>query len=106
MRVPQTLESRQRGDANLPTAPIHSTSVSDTVDTLILGLLEWMGTDPRPYAEVLEAWRTSCPRLPVWEDANDRGFVARHRAPGRGVLVAVSAAGAEHLRKHRESSPR
>jgi hypothetical protein len=75
---------------------------SDTVDTLILDLLEWMGPNPRPYAEVLEAWRTSCPRLPVWEDANDRGFIARHHAPGRGVLVSVSAAGAEHLRKHRQ----
>ena len=48
--------------------------MSDTVDALILDLLEWMGPEPRPYAEVLEAWRTSCPRLPVWEDANARGF--------------------------------
>ena len=23
----------------------------------------------------MEAWRTSCPRLPVWEDAVDNGFV-------------------------------
>jgi hypothetical protein len=76
--------------------------VSDTVDTLILDLLEWMGPNPRHYAEVLEAWRTSCPRLPVWEDANDRGLIARHHAPGRGALVSVSAAGAEHLRKHRQ----
>jgi hypothetical protein len=66
---------------------------SGTVDTLILDLLEWMGPNPRPYAEVLEAWRTSCPRLPVWEDANDRGFIARHHAPRRGALVSVSAAG-------------
>jgi hypothetical protein len=75
------------------------------VDTLILDFLEWVGPDPRPYAEVLEAWRTSCPRLTVWEDANDRGFIVRHRAPG-GALVSVSAAGAEHLRKHRHQSPR
>ena len=80
--------------------------VSDTVETLILDLLEWLGPDARPYAEVLEAWRTSCPRLPVWEDANDRGFIARHHAPGRGALVSVSAAGAEHLRKRRRRSPR
>jgi hypothetical protein len=60
-----------------------------------------MGSDPRPHAEVLEAWGTSCPRLPVWEDASDRGFIARHRVPGRGALVSVSAAGAERLRKHR-----
>ena len=80
--------------------------VSDTVDTLILDLLEWMGPNPRPYSEVLEEWRTSCPRLSVWEDANDRGFIARHHAPGRGALVSVSAAGAKHLRKHRQPSPR
>jgi hypothetical protein len=88
-------------DLRQPTTP----PVADTVDTLSLDLLEWLGPEPRPYAEALEAWRTSCPRLPVWEDANDRGLVARHRAPGRGVLVSVSAAGAEHLRKHRETSP-
>jgi hypothetical protein len=76
--------------------------VSDTVDTLILDLLEWIGPNPRPYAEVLEAWGTSCPRFPVWDDASDRGFIARHRAPGGGALVSVSAAGAEHLRKRRQ----
>lgn len=79
--------------------------VSDPVDALILDLLEWIGPDARPYGEVLEAWRTSCPRLPVWEDANERGFIARQRAPGRGALVAVSAAGTEHLRRQRRSSP-
>jgi hypothetical protein len=73
----------------------------DTVDALILDLLEWIGPTPRPYAEALEAWRTSCPRLPVWEDATDRGFIARQRAPGQPAVVSVSAAGAEHLRRHR-----
>ena len=84
--------------AELSTGP----AVSDTVDTLILDLLEWIGPNTRPYGEVLEAWRTSCPRFPVWEDANDRGFIARHR----GALVSVSAVGAAHLRKHRHVSPR
>jgi hypothetical protein len=79
-----------------PTAPDR-----ETVDALILDLLEWIGPSRRPYAEVIEAWRTSCPRLPVWEDANDRGFIVRARAPGQGVLVSLSAAGAEHLRAHR-----
>jgi hypothetical protein len=80
--------------------------VSETVDTLILDLLEWMGPNPRPYTEVIEAWRTSCPRFPVWEDATDRGFIARHRGHGRGALVSVSATGAEHLWKHRQPSSR
>jgi D-3-phosphoglycerate dehydrogenase len=55
---------------------------------------------------VIEAWRTSCPRLPIWEDANDRGFISRHHQPGHGTLVSVTATGAEHLRKQREPSPR
>lgn len=80
--------------------------MSDNVDSLILDLLEWVGPAPRPYADVLEAWRTSCPRLPVWEDANDRGFVARSRASGQGALISVTTAGAEHLRKHRPPASR
>ncbi|MBV8711190.1 MAG: hypothetical protein JOY56_05405 [Solirubrobacterales bacterium] len=79
--------------------------IRDTVDTLILDLLEWIGPNPRPYAETLEAWKTSCPRLPVWEEANERGLVVRHRPPGHGTLVSVSAAGAELLRKQRPTSP-
>jgi hypothetical protein len=80
--------------------------VSDAVDPLILDLLEWMGPEPRRYTDVLEAWRTSCPRLPVWEDANDRGFIARRHVPGRGLLASVSPAGVEHLREHRQVVPR
>jgi hypothetical protein len=79
--------------------------VSETVDSLVLDLLEWIGPAPRPYAEVLDAWRTSRPRLPVWDAANDRGFVTRRHTPGRGTVVLVSAAGAEHLRKHRALRP-
>ena len=55
----------------------------------------------RPYDEVLDAWRTSCPRLPVWEEANEQGFVLREHRPGEGVLISVSAAGKAHLRSAR-----
>lgn len=75
--------------------------VSDPVDALILDLLEWIGPAPRPYVEVLDAWRTSCPRLPVWEEANDRGFLTSDRDPVRGRTVVVTAAGRAHLRAHR-----
>ena len=78
------------------------TTESETVDALILDLIEWIGPEPRPYTEVLEAWRTSCPRLPVWEDATDRGFILRRREPGQAALVSVTPAGAEHLRLHRQ----
>jgi hypothetical protein len=75
--------------------------VTENVDSLILDLLAWIGDEPRPYAEVMEAWRTACPRLPVWEEATGRGLVSRRRMPGAGSLVAVSAAGAEYLSLHR-----
>ena len=78
--------------------------MSDPVEPLIVDLLEWIARAPRPYAEVMEVWRTSCPRLPVWEDATDLGFIERHHEPGRQVVVSVSAAGAEHLRTHRAAS--
>ena len=75
--------------------------MTDDLDSLILDLIEWLGCSPRPYSEVLDAWRTSCPRLPVWEDANVRGFVEYHHEPGLGRFVSVSRAGAEYLRNNR-----
>jgi hypothetical protein len=83
----------------------HGEAVTDNLDSLILDLLEWIGREARPYDETLEAWRTSCPRLPVWEEANERGFISRSHAPGRGALVSVSAAGSEYVRRHRRRSP-
>ena len=73
----------------------------DTIESLILDLLEWIGPKARPYSEVLDAWRTSCPRLPVWEDANDRGYVATRYETGSGRLVSVTATGFEYLHAHR-----
>lgn len=75
--------------------------MSQTIEPLILDLLEWIGPSARPYAEVLDAWRTSCPRLPVWEEANERGFLVQHSAPGAGRCVSVSPLGREHLAKNR-----
>ena len=75
--------------------------MTDPVDTLVVDLLEWIGNEPRPYAEVMDAWRTSCPRLPVWEEANDRGFIARHHDPKRGALLSVTRSGREFIDEHR-----
>jgi D-3-phosphoglycerate dehydrogenase len=75
--------------------------MTDTVDALILDLLEWIGPQPRAYAEVMEAWRTSCPRLPVWEEANARGFVERRHVQGKAALIAVTASGRAFLARQR-----
>jgi hypothetical protein len=71
-----------------------------TLDPLILDLLEWIAREPRSYADVIEAWRTSCPRLTVWEDAVDRGFAAREHSQGRDVLIRLTAAGRDFLCAH------
>jgi len=62
-------------------------------DALVLDLVEWVAARPRPYADVMDAWRTSCPRLTIWEDAVELGYVAnRHRNDGR-TMVYVTPAG-------------
>jgi hypothetical protein len=73
----------------------------EPVDALILDLLEWIGPGARPYPEVIDTWRTSCPRLPVWEEANARGYIHHGRSEGAGALISVSPSGRAALAEHR-----
>jgi D-3-phosphoglycerate dehydrogenase len=73
--------------------------MSDAVDALILDLLEYVASGEKDYVEVMDAWRTSCPRLPVWEEANDRGLVTRAKSGSRAI-VAITASGRALLRQH------
>ncbi len=66
------------------------------VEALILDLLAWLEKGERSYEEVMNAWRTSCPRLPVWEDANDRGLVARDDAN-----IRITPSGLALLERHK-----
>jgi hypothetical protein len=72
--------------------------MTETTDALVLDLVEWIAREPRLYSEVIETWRTSCPRLTIWEDAVDRGFVTRESIAGPGVRVAVTDDGEQFLR--------
>lgn len=74
--------------------------MSDPLEPLILDLLEWLSARDRTYTEVMDAWRTSCPRLPVWEDANDRGLIARENKNGREI-VRITSSGQALLGQHR-----
>ena len=69
--------------------------MSEPVEALLRDLLEWCAKGERSYAEVMDAWRTSCPRLPVWEEANARGFVVREP----GAIVRVTQSGREFLQQ-------
>ena len=70
------------------------------LDPLILDLVEWCARAPRLYADVIDAWRTSCPRLTVWEDATERGLLTRTTGPGGERLVCVTDAGRTFLMTH------
>jgi hypothetical protein len=66
------------------------TAVMDN-EALVLDLVEWVAAAPRPYADVMDAWRTSCPRLTIWEDAVDHGLVRCERNGASTVVVATDA---------------
>jgi hypothetical protein len=75
-------------------------------NALTLQLLEWISNRPRTYAETLEAWRTSCPRLSIWEDACIDGLI--DCTPG-SQIVSPSAKGtrllAQSLARRNEAIP-
>jgi hypothetical protein len=69
------------------------------VDHLILDMLAWLAARPRSYDEAVQAWRTSCPRLTVWEDAFDARLIERRTDVAHTIgltergLVALRSAG-------------
>jgi hypothetical protein len=75
--------------------------MSDILTPLTMDFLGWLAAAPRPYAEVMDVWRTSCPRLTVWEDAIDAGLVAHRHEPGRPAMVEMTPRGAALLKAHR-----
>jgi hypothetical protein len=48
----------------------------------------------------MEAWKTSCPRLTIWEDAIDQGLVQRCRIDGE-LSIETTDAGRELLARTR-----
>jgi hypothetical protein len=74
-----------------------------TLAPLILDFLEFLAVGPRPYGEAMEAWRTSCPRLTVWEDAFDGGLVVRSLGAGGAPQLGLTSLGRAHLATHRRA---
>ena len=78
--------------------------MADDANPLVLDFVEWIAREPRLYSEVMATWRTSCPRLTIWEDAVDRGFVTRESVAGAGVRVAITEGGEKFLRANGRAS--
>ena len=57
------------------------------IDALILQVLAWVESETPTYAQVLDAWQSSCPRLSVWEDVQIAGLVAFDGTRARHVVL-------------------
>jgi hypothetical protein len=69
----------------------------DSPSLIMIQFLSWVADRPRSYAETMDAWRTSCPRLSVWEDAVIADLV---RLEGEGgAAVKLTDRGAAVLRQ-------
>ena len=64
-------------------------------DALTLQMLEWIDHGRYSYAEILNVWKSSCPRLTIWEDACADGLVASE--PGMFGLVTLTEKGRKLL---------
>jgi CTP-dependent riboflavin kinase len=64
---------------------------------LVTDLLEWVAKAPRSYEDLMEAWRTSCPRLQVWEEATDLGLIVRQWSREAGATVSITDKGRDFL---------
>ncbi|NVD70512.1 hypothetical protein D0T25_04175 [Duganella sp. BJB488] len=71
-------------------------------DNLTLQMLDWLQQRPHSYSEVMEVWRSSCPRLTIWEDACADGLIASEGGASGQVFVSekgrrlLQSAGGRH----------
>jgi hypothetical protein len=75
--------------------------VSDILAPLTIDFLAWLAAEPRNYIDVMDAWRTSCPRLTIWEDAIDAGLIARVHISGQPLWIELTPRGEALLAGHR-----
>ena len=77
--------------------------MSDSPSLIMIQFLSWVADRPRSYAETMDAWRTSCPRLSVWEDAVIADLVRLEGEGGR--VVKLTNRGAAVLRQAQNREP-
>jgi hypothetical protein len=72
-------------------SPVGSAEVAEkaAADALILQLLAFLAESARSYAETMEAWRSTCPRMPIWENAVRDGLVRVENGGAMGAARVV-----------------
>ena len=89
----------------MPSKDRYRQGMTNASDALVLDFVEWVATSPRRYCDVMDAWKTSCPRLTIWEDAIDQGLVQRCRIDGE-LSIEATEAGRDLLTKTRRKLQR
>jgi hypothetical protein len=67
-------------------------TMSEEPSLIMIQFLAWVADRPRNYAQTMEAWRSSCPRLSVWEDAIIEGLVRIESNANRTVRLTKRGA--------------
>jgi hypothetical protein len=68
---------------------------------LTLQMLEWINSGHHSYTEVIDVWRTSCPRMSIWEDACIEGLVDCEA--GKRAFVHLTEKGRIYLENNGQS---
>jgi len=104
MPQPRSSVSRRPGRGSQFAGPRKTsaqTSEEAAASALTLQFLDFIA-DGRTYGETMEAWRSTCPRLPIWEDAVRLGLV---RIENGGAMnssrIVLTARGAAHLGRNK-----
>ena len=72
-------------DDAVPRATSSSQRPAGSVTAPTRELLAWVARRPRTYVDAMEAWRSTCPRYTVWEDALDAELIQIERGGGMGI---------------------
>ena len=92
-RADEPLTTAGRWAADPAHRPLPTVRCVTQAPALTTQMLEWLDKEPRSYAETLDAWKTSCPRLSIWEDALADGLIrieagrVRLTTSGRALLL-------------------
>jgi hypothetical protein len=72
---------------------------------IMIQFLQWVAARPRSREDVMEAWRSSCPRFPVWEDARADGLVRQCGGERGEHRVELTKRGEAALRRAESRPP-
>ena len=66
---------------------------------IMIQFLQWVAARPRTREDVMDAWKSSCPRFPVWEDARAEGLVRQSGGDSGLHRVELTARGRRALQR-------